>query len=46
MPLAFLVTIVVSKLDTSRAAVAEKKAFEDQWVRAQTGFGSAGASSH
>ncbi|NVO13035.1 MAG: cation acetate symporter [Rhodoplanes sp.] len=46
MPLAFLVTIVVSMLDTSRTATAEKKAFEDQWVRAQTGFGAAGASSH
>jgi cation/acetate symporter len=46
MPIAFLVTIVVSKLDTSAAAAAEAEAFEDQYVRAQTGFGAAGASNH
>jgi cation/acetate symporter len=46
MPLAFLVTIVVSLLDRSRAAEAEKRAFEDQYVRAQTGYGAAGAVSH
>ncbi|MFL9827453.1 cation acetate symporter [Rhodoplanes sp. SY1] len=46
MPLAFLVTIVVSKLDRSRQAAAEKAAFEDQYVRAQTGFGAAGATAH
>ncbi|MEZ5788493.1 MAG: cation acetate symporter [Xanthobacteraceae bacterium] len=46
MPLAFLVTIIVSKLDTSRRAEAEKAAFEDQYVRAQTGYGAAGAVAH
>jgi cation/acetate symporter len=46
MPLAFLVTIVVSMLDKSRAAEAEKKAFDDQYVRAQTGYGAAQASAH
>jgi len=46
MPLAFLVTIIVSKLDRSRAAEAEKKAFADQYVRAQTGYGAATASAH
>ena len=46
MPLAFLVTIIVSKLDRSRAAEAEKKAFDDQYVRAQTGYGAATASAH
>jgi cation/acetate symporter len=46
MPLAFLVTILVSKLDTSRAAEGEKQAFEDQYVRAQTGYGAATASAH
>ena len=46
MPLAFLVTIVVSMLDKSRAAEAEKKAFGDQYVRAQTGYGAAQASAH
>ncbi len=46
MPLAFLVTIVLSKLDNSAEAQAERAAFEDQYVRAQTGFGAADASSH
>ncbi|WP_374261133.1 cation acetate symporter [Zoogloea sp.] len=46
MPLAFLVTIVVSLLDNSDEAKAERAAFEDQYVRAQTGFGAAEASSH
>jgi cation/acetate symporter len=46
MPIAFLVTIVVSKLDTSARAKAEFEAFEDQFVRAQTGFGAAVASKH
>ncbi|HMY50729.1 MAG TPA: cation acetate symporter [Zoogloea sp.] len=46
MPLAFLVTIVLSKLDNSAEAQAERAAFEDQYVRAQTGFGAAEASQH
>jgi cation/acetate symporter len=46
MPLAFLVTFLVSTFDRSRTATAEKKAFEDQYVRAQTGFGAATASVH
>ena len=46
MPLAFLVTFIVSKLDNSAEAQAERAAFEDQYVRAQTGFGAAEASSH
>jgi cation/acetate symporter len=46
MPVAFLLTIVVSKLDASLAARAEIEAFEDQYVRAQTGFGASGASKH
>jgi cation/acetate symporter len=46
MPLAFLLTIVVSKLDASLAARREKEAFEDQYVRAQTGYGASGAVSH
>jgi cation/acetate symporter len=46
MPLAFFVCWLVSKLDTSAQAVKEKAAFEDQYVRAQTGFGAAGAASH
>ena len=46
MPLAFLVTVVVSLLDTSARAARERDAFDDQFVRAQTGLGAAAASSH
>ncbi|MBL8529722.1 MAG: cation acetate symporter [Burkholderiales bacterium] len=46
MPLAFFVCWLVSKLDTSAQAAKEKAAFDDQYVRAQTGFGAAGAASH
>ena len=46
MPLAFLVSIVVSKLDRSAAAAKEQTAFDDQHVRAQTGLGVAAATSH
>jgi cation/acetate symporter len=46
MPIAFLLSIVVSKLDASAAAAAEMEAFDDQYVRAQTGYGAAAASNH
>ncbi|WP_323004618.1 cation acetate symporter [Denitromonas sp.] len=46
MPLAFLSAIVVSSLDSSRDAAAEREAFGDQYVRAQTGLGAATAASH
>jgi cation/acetate symporter len=46
MPIAFLTTFVVSRLDSSARAKAECEAFEDQYVRAQTGFGAATASKH
>ncbi len=46
MSLAFLVTIVVSKLDSSQRAKAEIAAYEDQYVRSQTGIGAAAASAH
>lgn len=46
MPIAFLVCIVVSKLDTSARAAKEQDAFDDQYVRAQTGVGAAKASDH
>jgi len=46
MTLAFLVTIVVSKLDNSQRAKAEIAAYEDQYVRSQTGIGAAAASAH
>jgi cation/acetate symporter len=46
MPIAFLSAIIVSKLDGSARASAEIAAFEDQYVRAQTGYGAASASKH
>jgi cation/acetate symporter len=46
MPIAFLSAFVVSKADASARARAEEEAFADQYVRAQTGFGAAGASKH
>ncbi|BDI05810.1 hypothetical protein CATMQ487_27800 [Sphaerotilus microaerophilus] len=46
MPLAFLVCWLVSVTDSSASAAKEKDAFEDQFVRAQTGYGAAVASKH
>jgi cation/acetate symporter len=46
MPIAFLLAVVVSKLDASPRAANEVMAFEDQYVRAQTGYGAAAASKH
>ncbi|MDH4609933.1 cation acetate symporter [Pseudomonas sp. BN102] len=46
MPLAFLVIVVVSNLDRSARAERERAAYDDQFVRAQTGLGAAAASSH
>ena len=46
MTLAFLVTVVVSKLDRSPSAEKERAAFEDQEVRSQTGIGASAAVSH
>ncbi|MEG3002035.1 MAG: cation acetate symporter [Comamonas sp.] len=46
MPLAFLAIYVFSKLDNSAEAQAERAAFEDQYVRAQTGVGAASAAAH
>jgi cation/acetate symporter len=46
MPAAFLAAYAFSRLDASERAKAEIEAFEDQFVRAQTGFGAAGASKH
>jgi cation/acetate symporter len=46
MPIAFFFAWLGSVLDTSAQAAQEKEAFEDQYVRAQTGFGAAGAASH
>jgi len=46
MPLAFLAIYVFSKLDNSAQAANERAAFDDQYVRAQTGVGAAGAAAH
>ena len=46
MPIAFFFAWLGSTTDSSARAVQEKAAFEDQYVRAQTGFGAAGAASH
>ncbi|MGV8675577.1 cation acetate symporter [Pseudomonas aeruginosa] len=46
MPLAFLVIVLVSKLDNSARASRERAAYDDQFVRAQTGLGATAASSH
>ncbi len=46
MPIAFLLAYIMSKSDSSVRAQAEIEAFEDQYVRAQTGFGAASASNH
>ena len=46
MPIAFALIIGVSILDRSERAEAEREGFEDQYVRAQTGYGAAAASNH
>jgi len=46
MPIAFGLAFIFSKIDGSDAGKKEIEAFEDQYVRAQTGFGSAGATKH
>ncbi len=46
MPIAFLLIYIFSKSDSSARAKAEIEAFEDQYVRAQTGFGASSAVSH
>jgi cation/acetate symporter len=46
MPIAFLLAFIMSKSDSSVRAGQEIEAFEDQYVRAQTGYGAASASNH
>ena len=46
MPAAFLVCWVVSTLDRSRSANAERAAFQAQFVRSETGIGAEGAAAH
>ncbi|MCP8940399.1 cation acetate symporter [Alsobacter sp. SYSU M60028] len=46
MPIAFIGIWLFSVLDRSPRALAERKAFDPQFVRSQTGIGAASASSH
>ena len=46
MPVAFLLAFIMSKSDSSVRAGKEIEAFDDQYVRAQTGYGAASASNH
>jgi len=46
MPLAFFCTWLFSVTDSSARAAAERKAFEAQYVRSQTGIGAEGAAAH
>ena len=46
MPVAFLLAYIFSKTDSSVRARNEIDAFDDQYVRAQTGYGAAAASNH
>ena len=46
MPIAFLLAYIMSKSDASVRAGKEVEAFDDQYVRGQTGYGAAGAASH
>ena len=46
MPIAFLLAYIFSKSDSTARAKAEIEAFDDQYVRAQTGFGASGAAKH
>ena len=46
MPIAFLLAYIFSKTDSSVRAGKEIEAFDDQYVRAQTGYGASGAASH
>lgn len=46
MPIAFSLAVVVSLLDRSERAKKELEAFDDQFVRAQTGFGMEARATH
>ena len=46
MTLAFFVTWLLSVTDKSARAAKEAEAFEEQYIRAQTGLGAAAASAH
>ena len=46
MTIAFITIIIISYLDKSTQAKKEAAAFDDQFVRAQTGLGAEGAVTH
>ena len=46
MPLAFAAIYIVSKLDNSQRAQAERALFDEQFVRSETGIGASGAHAH
>ena len=46
MTLAFVITWLVSVMDNSAQAQAERKLFDAQFVRSMTGIGASGASEH
>jgi len=46
LPAAFIAAFIVSLLDNSKTARAEREAFEAQYIRSQTGLGAEGASAH
>ena len=46
MTLAFVAIYVRSKMDKREQAISERAKFNEQFVRAQTGIGAEGASSH
>ncbi len=46
MPIAFLMAFIMSKTDSSVRGKTDLAGFDDQYVRAQTGYGAASASNH
>ena len=46
MPVAFLLAFIGSKTDSTVRGKTDLEGFDDQWVRAQTGFGAASAANH
>jgi cation/acetate symporter len=46
MNVAFIFTWLGSITDSSRRSMSEREQFDDQFIRAQTGFGASGAVSH
>ena len=46
MPIAFLGIWLFSKMDASQRAKPEQAAFDEQYIRSETGIGAAGAHAH